>query len=44
LTGLPWRSADVDDVIVNTAGALVGYALWRLAVAVRTRRRAVSPA
>ena len=43
-TGLPWRSADVDDVIVNTAGALLGYALWRLAAAVRTRRRAVSPA
>jgi glycopeptide antibiotics resistance protein len=42
--GLPWRAADVDDVIVNTTGALVGYSLWRAAVAVRTWRRAVSPA
>jgi glycopeptide antibiotics resistance protein len=44
VVGLPWRSADVDDVTVNTLGALVGYGLWRAATAVRTRRRAVSPA
>ncbi len=44
IVGMPWRSADVDDVIVNTAGAFVGYVLWRLATAVRTRRQAVSPA
>ena len=44
LTGLPWRSADVDDVIVNTIGGLVGYAIWRAATTVRTRRRTVSPA
>jgi glycopeptide antibiotics resistance protein len=26
---VPARSADIDDVIVNVAGALVGFALWR---------------
>jgi glycopeptide antibiotics resistance protein len=28
--GFPHRIADVDDVIVNVAGAMVGYGLWRL--------------
>ena len=42
--GMPWRSADIDDVIVNTFGAIVGYAVWRAATAIRNRRRAVSPA
>ncbi|HEY7133232.1 MAG TPA: VanZ family protein [Candidatus Limnocylindrales bacterium] len=42
--GMPWRSADIDDVIVNTAGALLGYALWRAAAAVRGRRRLLSSA
>jgi glycopeptide antibiotics resistance protein len=27
---VPDRSADIDDVMVNVAGALVGYALYRL--------------
>ena len=31
LYGFPIRIADVDDVILNTAGALVGYAAWRVA-------------
>ena len=31
---VPDRSADVDDVIVNVAGALLGFAMWR---AVRRR-------
>jgi VanZ family protein len=26
---VPDRSADIDDVIVNVAGALVGFAMWR---------------
>jgi glycopeptide antibiotics resistance protein len=30
LYGFPIRIADVDDVILNTAGVLVGYLLWRL--------------
>jgi len=42
--GMPFRSADIDDVIVNTAGTLIGYGLWRVATAARWRRRAVSPA
>ena len=29
--GFPHRIADVDDVLVNSAGAMVGYGLWRLA-------------
>ena len=27
---IPDRSADIDDVIVNVVGALVGYAIYRL--------------
>ena len=30
LYGFPIRIADVDDVILNTAGVLIGYGLWRL--------------
>ena len=26
---VPDRSADIDDVIVNLAGALLGFAMWR---------------
>lgn len=29
---VPDRSADIDDVIVNTAGALLGFALYRVVV------------
>jgi len=28
--GFPWRVFDVDDLIVNTAGAMLGYVLWRI--------------
>jgi len=28
--GFPVRVADVDDVLLNTIGALLGYAGWRL--------------
>lgn len=41
--GMPWRSADVDDVIVNAFGTVVGYAAWRAAELV-VRRRSLSPA
>ena len=27
---VPARSADIDDVIVNLAGALLGFAVWRV--------------
>ena len=40
--GVNYRSVDVDDVILNTIGALVGYALFlgvRAAVRARRRRR-----
>ena len=30
LYGFPIRIADVDDVILNTTGVLIGYLLWRL--------------
>lgn len=36
---VPDRSADVDDVIVNVAGALIGYAVFSL-VRARLRSRA----
>ena len=36
--GFPHRIADVDDVIVNTGGAMVGYGLWRLATMRRPTR------
>jgi glycopeptide antibiotics resistance protein len=42
--GLPWRSADVDDITVNTLGTVVGYVLWRGTAAVAGWRRSVSPA
>jgi len=29
LVGFPYRIADVDDVTVNTAGALLAFAAWR---------------
>jgi glycopeptide antibiotics resistance protein len=37
--GMPWRSADIDDVIVNAAGTVLGYAVWRFAtIAIASRR------
>jgi glycopeptide antibiotics resistance protein len=36
---IPDRSADVDDVILNAAGALLGYVAWR---AIRALRPAAS--
>jgi len=35
LTGLASRSVDIDDLILNTVGGLVGWAVWRGALAVR---------
>ncbi|MBS3957496.1 MAG: VanZ family protein [Clostridiales bacterium] len=32
-----WRSIDIDDVILNTAGALLGFGVWRLVAVVRSR-------
>lgn len=30
IAGYPYRVVDIDDVILNTIGGLVGFALWRL--------------
>jgi glycopeptide antibiotics resistance protein len=38
---IPDRSADIDDVIVNVAGALIGYLIYRV---LRLFRRSPSPA
>jgi glycopeptide antibiotics resistance protein len=38
---IPDRSADIDDVIVNVAGALIGYLMYRI---LRALRRAPSAA
>ena len=27
---IAWRSIDIDDIILNTSGALLGYGVWRL--------------
>jgi len=35
--GFAYRTADIDDVIVNVFGAGVGYAIYLLASALRTR-------
>ena len=32
-----WRSIDIDDVILNAAGALLGFGVWRLVAVVRSR-------
>lgn len=33
--GIRWKSADVDDLIVNVAGALLGFLLMKLLIRVR---------
>jgi glycopeptide antibiotics resistance protein len=38
--GIADRSADVDDVLVNVLGALLGYATWRVLSAGAPRSRA----
>ena len=46
--GFPWRVFDVDDLLLNTLGAVLGYALWRLGFAIlrrgRPRDRTAQPA
>jgi len=41
--GFAYRSADIDDVIVNVAGAVLGYVLFVLLSALRTRRDTLRP-
>ena len=42
--GFPLRIADVDDVIVNTGGAMAGYGLWRLSTIGRVPTRETAAA
>lgn len=37
LAGYPYRMTDVDDVLLNTLGAAIGYGAWR-AIARATQR------
>lgn len=39
--GYPWKAFDVDDLILNTAGAAIGWALWRGGAALVGGRDAV---
>ncbi len=39
--GMPGRSVDIDDVILNTAGALLGYAIYRIVRSISLRTRSV---
>jgi len=34
LVGLPYRAFDVDDLILNSAGAMFGWVLWRVTLGV----------
>ncbi len=36
--GFAYRSADIDDVIVNVAGAVVGYLIYVVVMAMRARK------
>lgn len=40
LTFVGWRSIDIDDVLLNTAGALAGFALWSMVARVVRRVQA----
>lgn len=41
--GFPWRVADIDDVILNTLGTLLGFGIW-FAVRVLVGRRRIGVA
>lgn len=36
--GFAYRTADIDDVIVNVCGAVVGYAIYVIVTTIRTRQ------
>ncbi len=40
--GFAYRTADIDDVIVNVAGAALGYALYVVVTSIRTRSAGAS--
>lgn len=37
--GFPWRVADVDDLLLNTLGTLIGFGAWSLGSALLGARR-----
>ena len=43
LVGHPYRSADVDDVLLNGMGTVTGYAIWRAAQGLGGRRWMTTP-
>ncbi|MBA3877899.1 MAG: hypothetical protein C0498_13435 [Anaerolinea sp.] len=42
--GFPWRVADVDDLLLNTLGTLIGFGVWTVGLAVLGGRCPVSQA
>lgn len=32
MVGVPYRAFDVDDLILNTAGAIIGWLSWRVSL------------
>lgn len=42
--GFPWRVADVDDLLLNVVGTLVGYFAWSIGRAMIGRHRAPAAA
>jgi len=42
--GFPWRVADVDDLLLNTLGTLIGFGVWALVSALLGARRAARSA
>ena len=42
LSFVGWRSIDIDDVLLNAIGGLLGFAVWSLAARIRTRGRTTS--
>lgn len=43
LMGFPYRVADIDDVVLNVLGVLIGYVVYRTVVAVWPGDRALQP-
>lgn len=41
--GFAWRVADVDDLLLNTLGTLIGFAIWRIGSAALPMRRSPAP-
>lgn len=37
--GFPYRDFEIDDILFNCVGAVLGFALWRVGSGIRARRR-----